>query len=161
MRTSYYIISNDAEDEKRVVYGVLKIFIVSILMALTQTIAVERIALPVFSVALNLWFLSILSGQTKPDGFFSITKFGYRVVKKALLPSKDSNLPTQNLATNNTEDDVLVKEDKIIAKPQKKKATSSKTKTTKASATPKGTASKSNKNTVAKPQKKTTKKANA
>ena len=161
MNTSYYTISNDGEDEKRVVYGVLKIFIVCVFMALTQTIAVERIALPVFSVALNLWFLSILSGQTKPDGFFSITKYGYRFVKKALLPNKEHKLNKQNLETNNTDVYEFVEEDKTVAKPQKKKVTSNKTKTTKASATPKGTASKSNKKTVAKPQKKTTKKANA
>ena len=123
MSTSYYTISNEGEEEERVVYGVLKIFIVCVLLSMAQTISIERIALPVFSVALNLWFLSILSGETKPEGFFSITKLGFRTVKKIL--SQSSGVETVEV--------VEVEEDKSTVKkkanPKKAKKTAP-TKTT-------------------------------
>ena len=147
MSTSYYVISDEGRDEHRVVCGVLKIFIINILMALTQTIAVERVALPVFSIAVNLWFLSILSGETKPDGVFSVTKFGYKMIKKAVLPSKKIENNQQVIEQVVTENDYIEEEEIVLTKPVKKKTVNKKetAKTKKTSTKKKSTTKKNSK----------------
>lgn len=80
MLTSYYRTSNDGEYETAVVTGVLKIMFLDGILAVIQSAANERLALPLFAVALNIWLLSILSGDTKPEELLSISKWS----KKAL-----------------------------------------------------------------------------
>ena len=116
-------------------------------MALTQTIAVERVALPVFSIAVNLWFLSILSGETKPDGVFSVTKFGYKMIKKAVLPSKKIENNQQLIEQVVTENDYIEEEEIVLTKPVKKKTVNKKetAKTKKTSTKKKSTTKKNSK----------------
>lgn len=82
MNTKYYSISNDGNYEDYVVKGTLKIFAVNVFLAVLQITANERLALPFFSVMLNLWLLSIISGETKPEDVMSITKIGFKSVKR-------------------------------------------------------------------------------
>ncbi|MBR5154158.1 MAG: hypothetical protein IKW58_00345 [Alphaproteobacteria bacterium] len=84
MNTSYYDISEDGLHEKPVVIGVLKIFFINILLAVLQVAAKENVALPVFSVALNMWMLSVLAGDATSIQIFSITRWGFSSIKKAL-----------------------------------------------------------------------------
>ena len=81
MSTSYYKSSQNGQFEKGVVRGVLKILLINAVLSLMQIVASERFALPFFSVMLNLWFLSILSGDTKPEELFSLSKFGKSIIK--------------------------------------------------------------------------------
>ena len=88
MNTSYYKLSNYGEFEQYVVKGVLKIFAVNIALALLQVSSPERVALPVFSVAINMWVLSILSGETSPTEVLSVTRTGFRTLSKLLKNNK-------------------------------------------------------------------------
>lgn len=88
MRTSYFQISNNGIYDTAVVFGVLKILFVNVVLAMIQTASVERLAFPLFAVALNIWFLSILSGDTKPEELLSISKWSKKAVKEALSISK-------------------------------------------------------------------------
>lgn len=86
--TSYYKISNDGAYERGVVIGTAKIFIVDLILCVIQMGAVERLAVPIFSVAVNIWVLSILSGDTKPEELLSISKWSTRKIKGALSKKK-------------------------------------------------------------------------
>ena len=81
MNTSYYKISDDGKYDLAVVYGVGKILIIDIILSMMQIMASTKLALPVFAIALNLWFLSILSGDTNPEQLLSLSKWGTKVVK--------------------------------------------------------------------------------
>ncbi|MBP3687729.1 MAG: hypothetical protein J6J35_05140 [Alphaproteobacteria bacterium] len=74
MNTAYYKISNNGAYEKGVVYGVFKILFINLVLAVMQIAASERFAVPFFAAALDVWFLSILSGDTKPQEFLSLIK---------------------------------------------------------------------------------------
>lgn len=103
MNTSYYKLSNYGEYEQYVVRGVVKIFIVNIALALLQLYSFERIALPVFSIAINLWMLSILSGETSPTEVFSITRTGFKTLSKLVKHNKE----IKTKATNKTKEDLF------------------------------------------------------
>ena len=90
MYTSYYRLSENGVYEPAVVYSVLKIFIVDAVLALIQMAAHERLALPVFATAINLWFLSILSGDTKPEELLSFSRWSKNTVK-GILDKKGEN----------------------------------------------------------------------
>lgn len=85
MNASYFKISQDGLYEKGVVYGVSKIMFINAVLAVMQIAASERFAVPAFAAALDLWLLSILSGETKPQEFLSLTK----TVTKFLFKKKD------------------------------------------------------------------------
>lgn len=87
--TSYYRISNNGEYEDAVVRGILKIMVIDVVLAITQIAAQEQLAMPIFAVAVNVWFLSILSGDTKPEELLSLTGMGKKVVKK-IISKKDT-----------------------------------------------------------------------
>lgn len=87
--TSYFQISEDGKYDKAVALGVLKILFVDIVLAVIQTASIERLAFPIFAVALNIWFLSILSGDTKPEELLSISKWGRKAVKEVLSSNKN------------------------------------------------------------------------
>ena len=76
MNTSYYKTSQDGQYDLGVARGVLKILVIDVVLSMIQIAASERLALPVFTVALNMWFLSILSGDSKPGDIISLSKFG-------------------------------------------------------------------------------------
>lgn len=88
MSTSYYKTSQDEQYTLGVVRGVLKIMIINVVLSMVQIAAADRLALPVFSVALNLWLLSILSGDTNPEDVISLTRWGKKVIKGAFSKSK-------------------------------------------------------------------------
>lgn len=88
MGTAYFQISQDGKYEKGVILGILKILIVNLVLAMIQIAASERFALPMFAVALNLWFLSILSGNTKPQEILSLTKLGAKATKGIFTKKK-------------------------------------------------------------------------
>ena len=81
MHTSYYKISNDGGYALPVANGILKIFFIDTLLATFQVVAEERIALFIFSIAINLWLLQIIKGDAQPLLFFSVTKWGTKAVK--------------------------------------------------------------------------------
>ncbi len=115
--TSYYKISNDGEHENHVVYGVFKILIINTVFALMQVAASERIALLIFSIAINIWMLSVISGESKLNDVFSITKWGFRGVKKVISKKNKKSTPLDN-----TEEFQYVEEEtnNIDVKPAKK-----------------------------------------
>lgn len=82
MNTSYFRTSKNGVYEQGVALGVLKILVIDVVLSMVQIAASERLALAIFAVALNLWFLSILSGETKPSEVMSLTKLGRKAVKK-------------------------------------------------------------------------------
>jgi hypothetical protein len=88
MYTSYFQISKDGEYTSGVLVGIIKIFALNIVLAVIQIAGTERLAFPVFSVALNLWYLSILSGQSEAQPFFSITRIGFNMVKGVFSKKK-------------------------------------------------------------------------
>lgn len=88
MNTFYYRIFQKGLPENLIVRGILKIAFIDALLALMQVISYERVALPVFSVALNVWFLSILSGDTKPEELISFSNLGKKAVK-GIIGKKD------------------------------------------------------------------------
>ena len=90
MNTSYYKTSNEGIYDAGVARGILKILAIDIVLSLMQIVAYERLAIPVFAVALNLWFLSILSGDTNPEELVSLTKWGKKVVKGVFSKKKKS-----------------------------------------------------------------------
>lgn len=90
MNTSYYKTSNDRQYEAGVARGILKILAIDVVLSLMQIVAYERLAIPVFAVALNLWFLSILSGDTNPEELVSLTKWGKKIVKGVFSKKKKS-----------------------------------------------------------------------
>ena len=90
MCTSYFLISDDGKYEQGVARGVLKILAVDIVLATIQIASTERLAFPVFAVTINLWLLSILSGDTKPEELLSISKWGKNAIKGALAKKKNS-----------------------------------------------------------------------
>ncbi len=90
MCTSYFLISDDGKYEQGVARGVLKILVVDLVLATIQIASTERLAFPVFAVTLNLWLLSILSGDTKPEELLSISKWGKNAIKGALAKKKNN-----------------------------------------------------------------------
>lgn len=99
MNTSYYRLLELGASEKALAFSIAKILFVNVLLALFQIAAYERLALPFFAVAFNLWLLSILSGDTKPEELLSVSKWGKNVVKRVL--TKNKNHPqTQQTNTN-------------------------------------------------------------
>jgi len=88
MNTSYYRISNDGEYELGVVRGVLKILCINVVLSLMQIAAADRLAMFVFSVALNFWFLSILSGDSQPEDLVSLSKWGKKIAKGVFSKKK-------------------------------------------------------------------------
>ena len=89
MSTAYYRSSHNGQFENGVARGILKILLIDIVLSLMQIAASERFALPFFAVMLNLWFLSILSGDTKPEQLFSLSKIGKKAIK-GLFSKKSS-----------------------------------------------------------------------
>lgn len=89
LSTAYYKSSQDGQFENGVARGVLKILLIDIVLSIMQIAASERFALPFFAVMLNLWFLSILSGDTKPEQLFSLSKIGKKAMK-GLFSKKSS-----------------------------------------------------------------------
>ena len=90
MNTAYYRISQNKSYEAGVARGILKILAIDAVLALMQIVASERLALPVFAVSLNLWFLSILSGDTQPEELVSLTKWSKKLVKSVVSKKKKS-----------------------------------------------------------------------
>ncbi|MCM1324531.1 MAG: hypothetical protein NC218_10445 [Acetobacter sp.] len=90
MCTSYFLLSNDGEYEQGVIRGVFKILVIDLVFATIQIAATERLAFPVFTIALNLWLLSILSGDTKPEELLSISRWGKNAIKSALTKQKNN-----------------------------------------------------------------------
>ncbi len=88
MNTSYYKISDNGKYDLAVVYGVGKMLIIDVVLSMMQIVASTKLALPVFAVALNLWFLSILSGDTNPEQLLSLSKWGKKVVKGVFARKK-------------------------------------------------------------------------
>ncbi len=88
MRTSYFHISGGGQYDTATVFGILKIIFVDVVLAMIQTASTERLAFPMFAVALNIWFLSILSGDTKPEELLSISKWSKKAVKEVLGKKK-------------------------------------------------------------------------
>lgn len=121
MNTSYYRLLELGAPEKSVAFSIAKIFLVNILLALFQVAAYERLALPVFAVAFNLWLLSILSGDTKPEELLSVSKWGKNVVKRVLSKNKDfeKSAPIENIIEGKTKTKSTTKR-----KPRKKKTLS-------------------------------------
>ncbi len=103
MYTLYYKLSQDGIFEQETVIGVLKLLFINILMALIQTVAHDRLALPAFCAAIDLWYLSILSGDTKPEELLSFSKWGTNVIKKVVKKRKDGK--KNNSSANNTPDE--------------------------------------------------------
>ena len=91
MNTSYYRISNDGEYEIGVVRGVLKIVVINVVLALVQISASDRLAMFVFSIALNFWFLSVLSGDSKPEDLVSLSRWGKNLFKSIFSKKKKSD----------------------------------------------------------------------
>lgn len=120
MNTFYYRLLELGASEKTVAFSIAKILLVNILLAIFQIAAYERLALPVFSVAFNLWLLSILSGDTKPEELLSFSKWGKNVVKGVLAKNKNHS-QTEPVDENVTDKlDVKTKTTKK-RKPRKKK----------------------------------------
>ncbi len=90
MYTSYYKLSQDGAYEQETIIGILKLFFINILIAFVQTVAHDRLALPIFCVAINLWYLSILSGDTKPEELLSFSKWGTNAIKKVIKKKKST-----------------------------------------------------------------------
>ncbi len=81
MYTSYFRLSEQGAYEQGIVRGVLKILVVNTVLAMSQVAAQERLAMPVFAVAINLWIISILSGDTKPEELLSFSNWGKKAIK--------------------------------------------------------------------------------
>lgn len=90
MNTSYFAISEDGKYEYGVVLGIIKILIIDCVIALIQVVSYERLAFPVFSIAVNIWLLSILAGNTVPANTLSVSKLGLKLVKSAVSKKKSS-----------------------------------------------------------------------
>jgi UDP-N-acetylmuramyl pentapeptide phosphotransferase/UDP-N-acetylglucosamine-1-phosphate transferase len=90
MNTSYFAISEDGKYEYGVVLGIIKILIIDCVIALIQVVSYERLAFPVFSIAVNIWLLSILAGNTVPTNTLSVSKLGLKLVKSAVSKKKSS-----------------------------------------------------------------------
>lgn len=88
--SSYYRISEKGKYELGVVHGVLKILIIDVMLSLAQTASSDRLSFFVFAIALNMWFLSILSGNTKPEDMISLSSFGKKAVK-GIFSKKQKN----------------------------------------------------------------------
>ena len=88
MCTSYYKTSQDERYTLGVDQGILKILAINVVLSVLQIAASERLALFVFSIALDMWLLSILSGDTKPENVISLTKLGKKAVKGLFSSSK-------------------------------------------------------------------------
>lgn len=91
LNTSYYRISHDGEYEQGVLRGILKILAINVVLALVQMTANDRIAVLFFSIALNFYLLSILSGDTKPDDFVFLSKWGKKMVKGVFSKKKKTD----------------------------------------------------------------------
>lgn len=132
--TSYYKISNSGEYENHVIYGVFKIFLINIVLAVMQVMSSERIALLVFAITINIWMLSVIAGESKISDVFSITKWGVKGVKKIISKKKNKSLKESNknnevINLDETMDEIILKP---VKKPQRKKSKeTSKPKTTK------------------------------
>lgn len=89
MQTAYFRISEDGKYEQGIIRGVMKIMFSDIVLAIIQIVSTERLAFPVFAVALNVWFLSILSGDTNPEELLSISRWGKNMIKSAWAKKKN------------------------------------------------------------------------
>lgn len=90
MTTSYFLISNNKKYEYDTVIGVGKILVVNVILSIIQIASAERLAFPVFSIALNLWLLSILSGDTKSEELLSVSRWGKNAIKNVLTKKNNS-----------------------------------------------------------------------
>ena len=81
MSTSYYKTSQDEQYTLGVARGILKILVINVVLSVLQIAAISRLSLIVFSFALNLWLLSILSGDTNPEDVMSLTKWSKKAIK--------------------------------------------------------------------------------
>lgn len=88
MSTSYYKTSQDEQYSLGVARGILKVLTIDVVLSVLQIAATARFALPVFSIALNLWILSILSGDTNPEDVISLTKWSKKAIKGVFSKSK-------------------------------------------------------------------------
>ena len=91
MNTYYYQISDEGKNELAVVRGVLKIVAINVILSIFQVAAQDRLALPFFAVALDLYFLSILSGDNTPVKYFSLTQMGARTIKGIFSKRKNKD----------------------------------------------------------------------
>ena len=134
MYTSYYKISKDGEYVNFVVYGVMKIFFIDAVLATFQIVAQERIALLIFSVAINLWLLQVLKGEAQPIGFFSVTRWGVKTLKNMF---NENNEDTKKIEEKEEkvieykEEDLTKKETKTTTKPKRTSSKTTKDKTNK------------------------------
>lgn len=98
MNTTCFKLYELGADEKVICISILKIFLLNILLAFIQTVSYERIALTVFAIGLNFWYLSILSGDTQPEELLSISKWGRKVIKASFAKktSSPTNVEPQN-----------------------------------------------------------------
>ena len=92
MNTTYFKLYELGADEKAICISILKILLLNILLAFIQTVSYERIALLVFAIGLNLWYLSILSGDTQPEELLSISKWGKKIIKASLGKKTSSSI---------------------------------------------------------------------
>lgn len=128
MNTSYYRLMELGAPEKAIAFSIAKILLVNILLALFQIAAYERLALPIFTVAFNLWLLSILSGDTKPEELLSFSRWGKNAIKGVFAKSKSAHtLPSQEETTLEPED--AVEQEKLENKTTTKKRKPRKKKT--------------------------------
>ena len=85
MNTYSFRISQEGKYELVTIQRIIKIFVINGVLAVIQVFAPDRLALPLFSILLNLWFLSILSGDTKPEQLLSVTDWSKKSIKKLLV----------------------------------------------------------------------------
>ncbi len=90
MNTASFKLYELGANEKVICISILKIFLLNILLSFIQIVSYERLALPVFAVALNFWYLSILSGDTQPEELLSISKWGRKVIKASFAKKTSS-----------------------------------------------------------------------
>ena len=90
MNASYFKTSQDGQYDVGVARGIIKILIINTILALTQILAKDQYALPIFAVLLDFWLLSVLSGDSKPQSMFSITKWGINSVSGLLKKDKET-----------------------------------------------------------------------
>ena len=95
MNTSYYKTSQGGEYDLGVSRGVMKILVIDVVLCLAQILATDQHALLIFAVLFNLWLLSILSGSSKPQPMFSVTKLGFKAVSGIFKKSSKSDKKNQ------------------------------------------------------------------
>ncbi len=101
MDTFYYRLLEMGASEKSLAFSIAKILFVNLILSLFQIVAYERLALPVFAIAFDLWLLSILSGDTKPEELLSFSRWGKNTLKYIFKKNKTST--QEKFVDNNVE----------------------------------------------------------